>query len=188
MTHTAQKDEGRSGLSHLPMSESDQERRSLGRKKSGFILLSFLSILSGSVLLLENLGVGSFQGVHKLWPVFPLLLGAGFLVLFKQRRPLDLVLFSIGIYLCGASVLFFICCFYGWHVMVKAWPFFVGLAGLTAVLTSYYTERLKRFLLLSGTFFMFLSLAFFLIFNVSPTLWPGALVILGIWLFVLVNI
>jgi hypothetical protein len=188
MTQAVEENERRDGFSNLSVNGSELGRRSMGRKKSGFILLSFLSILSGSVLLLENLGVSSFQGAHKLWPAFPLLLGAGFLVLFKQRRPLDLVLFSIGIYLCGSSVLFFICCFYGWHVMVKAWPFFVGLAGLTAVLTAHYTDRLKRFVLLSGTFFMFLSLAFFLIFNVSPTLWPGALVILGIWLFVLVNI
>lgn len=188
MTQVIEKNERQRGLSDFPLNESDLSRRAPGSRKNGFILLSFLSILSGSVLLLENLGIGSFQGVHKLWPVFPLLLGVGFLVLFKQRRPLDLVLFSIGIYLCGASALFFICCFYGWHIMVKAWPFFVGLAGMTAVLTSHYTERLKRFLLLSGTFFMFLSIAFFLIFNVSPTLWPGALVILGVWLFVLVNI
>lgn len=187
MTHAVEKNEGRD-IPGYPIDEGDLQRRSLGTRKNGFILLSFLCILSGGVLLLENLGVGSFQGVHKLWPVFPQLLGVGFLVLFKQRRPFDLVLFSIGIYLCGASVLFFICCFYGWDLMVKAWPFFVGLAGLTAVLTANYTRRIRRFLVLSGTFFMFLSLAFFLIFNVSHTLWPGALVIMGVWLFILVNI
>ena len=162
--------------------------RTPSSRKNGLILVSILSVLSGALLLLENSGVASLQGVHSFWPVFPLLLGAGFLILFKQRRPFDLVLFFIGVYLVGVSVLFFFCSFYGWHVMAKAWPFFVGLAGLAAVCTARFVEKARRFLLLSGTFFMFLSLVFFLVFNINQALWPSALVILGVWLFILVNL
>jgi hypothetical protein len=179
---------GAGSLGEAPRVIDGERTRKPSSRKSGLILLSLLSVLSGAMLLLENSGVASLQGTHSLWPVFPLLLGIGFLILFKQRRPFDMVLFFIGVYLVGVSVLFFFCSFYGWHVMVKAWPFFVGLAGLAAVCTARFVEKARRFLLLSGTFFMFLSLVFFLVFNINASLWPSALVILGVWLFILVNI
>jgi hypothetical protein len=179
---------GAESLGAAPRMIGGEGTRTPSSRKNGLILVSILSVLSGALLLLENSGVASLKGVHSFWPVFPLLLGTGFLILFKQRRSFDLVLFFIGVYLVGVSVLFFFCSFYGWQVMAKAWPFFVGLAGLAAVCTARFIGTARRFLLLSGTFFMFLSLVFFLVFNINAALWPSALVILGVWLFILVNL
>lgn len=187
MDDTAQKETGVSRASAENGLDHEEAQGSLA-KRTSIILVSVLSIISGSLLLLENTGVETFQGIHKLWPVFPLFLGLGFLLLFKKRKPLDLVLFASGIFLCGLAVLFFVCTFYGWQIMVKGWPFFVGLVGLSAVMTSRYADRLKRFLLLSGSLFMILSLTFFLIISISANLWPSVLVIVGVWILILVNL
>ncbi len=54
------------------------------RRVRSIFILSLLLILAGIALTLENVGI--IVGASKLWPIFLLILGAGFIILFLEHR------------------------------------------------------------------------------------------------------
>jgi uncharacterized metal-binding protein len=148
-----------------------------------FTGLAVLSVLAGVCLLLENFGF--LPGVYRLWPVFPGFLGIGLTLLFFQRGRADLVLFGMGSYLIGASLLFFVLNFTSWSALNWAWPTFVALLGVSSSLAAAFAGTLRRMLFLSGTFLVLLAACFYAVFGLSPKLWPISLVLFGLWLLLL---
>src|SRR5690606_3207809 len=81
-------------------------------------------ILIGVFLLLGKIGVFSFLGSH-LWPVFVLLPGLFFHVLFFARGAPSGVLVPGGI-LTTYALMFFYCNIVGWDAMSYLWPGFIA--------------------------------------------------------------
>jgi hypothetical protein len=142
-----------------------------------------LSVIAGILLLCENFGL--LGRVHQLWPVFPAFAGLGFVMLFVQRGRCDTVLLGIGSYLLGLSVLFFALNFTDWALLARAWPVFIGLLGLSSLLVAPYALRAQEAFWISGIFLVLLASVFYLVFGVSPRLWPASLVLFGAWILVL---
>lgn len=151
--------------------------------KGEFRILAVLCVVVGSLLLLENFGV--LAGVHRLWPVFSTFAGAGLILLFFNRGKRDLIMMGVGSYMVGVSAVFFVCNFTSWDLLVHAWPVFVTLLGLSSILASRYARRTSMTMWISGTFLVAASVVLFLIFGISPLLWPVSLILFGLWILLL---
>ena len=146
------------------------------RQIQSVFVLAVVFIAAGAALTLENMGVVS--GASKLWPGFVLILAAGFLILFFERRTDDLALLFLGTILSLLGVFFFYLNYTTWSKMSKLWPVFLGIAG-AGFLTMYLKSRDRLFLFISVALIM-LAGVFFLVFGVSLHLWPLSLVAFGI--------
>jgi hypothetical protein len=147
--------------------------------RSEFRLLSILSVVVGILLLFDHFGI--LNGVHRLWPVFPALAGAGLFLLFRQRRQRDLVLAGIGTYLVGVSILCFVCEFSSWSILAHAWPVFVALLGVSSIVASVFAQRTRLILASSGVMLILVAGVFLLVVQIDPGLWPMSLVLFGLW-------
>jgi hypothetical protein len=145
-----------------------------------FRVLGILSIAVGSLLLLETIGI--FEGVHKLWPVFPTFVGIGLLLAFYQRRRREILILGMGAYILFASFVFFACNCTSWEILSSAWPLFIGLLGLVSALASMFAARARRALWLSGLFLISASVVLYIVFEVNAKLWPISLVLFGGWI------
>jgi hypothetical protein len=146
---------------------------------SQFTALAVLCLIVGLLLTLDNIGI--LEGTWKLWPIFPLFLGLGGLFFFKSSDRKDLVPLGISIYFVLCSLFFFFLNFTTWSVMSDVWPTFIGIFGVTILITAYFAER-KKWFALSGLFFVFLALVFFLVFAIEAKLWPLSLMLFGVWI------
>lgn len=149
---------------------------------SQFTALAVLCVVCGALLTLDNVGV--LDGVWRFWPIFPLFLGVGSVFFFRSGGKKDIIAFGLGIFLIQISLLFFILNYSSWSLMATLWPVFIGIFGATLVFISYYSQRLK-WLLVSGLFFVFLCLTFFMVFTIDEKLWPISLILFGIWVLLL---
>ncbi len=145
--------------------------------KSRYSVLAFLCISIGALLILENYGY--IRGVYNLWPVFPMITGAGFYLLYKDRGKRDSVLLAMGVYLLQFSALAFYENYTSWSGMEYLWPFFVGFLGVSFLSIFVSTGKGIIFFHL-GVFLIGLCLIFFLIFSVDYRLWPISLILFGI--------
>ena len=146
------------------------------RQVKSVFVLAMVFIAAGAALTLENMGVVS--GASRLWPAFVLILGAGFLILFLERRNSDMALLFLGTVLSLLGAFFFYLNFTSWSTMSKLWPVFLGIAG-AGFLAIYLESRARLFLLLSVALVM-LAGVFFLVFGVSLHLWPLSFVAFGL--------
>ncbi|MBN2035427.1 MAG: hypothetical protein JW768_01675 [Chitinispirillaceae bacterium] len=144
------------------------------RVRSVFVLAVVL-IIAGIALTLEN--IGAISGASKLWPLFPLIVGAGFLMLFSERGRGDLALLFLGIVLVLCALFFFYLNYTTWRMTATLWPVFLGITG-TGFLGMFMSSRVRLFLYL-GSGLIMLATVFFLVFGVSLHLWPLSLVAFG---------
>lgn len=151
-----------------------------GRLRGEFRGLGVFSILVGLLLLFEQ--AGYLPGIHRLWPVFPALVGFGLVAVFLERGRRDPLLLGIGGYLLAVSIVFFVCNYTSWAPLAKAWPVFIALFGAVSAAASPFAERTRRILWSSGLFLIVLAAVFFLVFQVDARLWPLSLVLLGTWI------
>lgn len=142
-------------------------------------ILAILCIISGSILLFESYGY--FEGIYRIWPVFPLIMGIGFLLLFFQKSGHDSALLGIGTYLVLVSALFFFLNFTSWSILANIWPLFIGFLGLSFLAPIIWAGKRGVFILIAF-FLLFLCGAFLLVFTIDTRLWPISLVLLGICL------
>lgn len=141
-------------------------------------ILSILFILTGLILLLESYGYAN--GIYRLWPIFPFILGTGFILLFPRNRS-DITLLITGTFLICASILFFIFNFTTWRAMADLWPLFIGFTGLSLLAPVLWGGKRGIFIPLA-LFLLLLCGAFILVFTVDTRLWPVSLVLSGICL------
>lgn len=150
------------------------------RKKRSLVVLASLFILAGIVFMLENFNI--VQGISKLWPVFVLLAGIGFLLLFFKRQKKDPALICIGTFLVLLSPLFFYLNFTSWRSLVYLWPLFIGISGGGFLVTGLtFKNKVYTYLaiaLITGFF------ATYVMFSVALKLWPISLIFFGISLLI----
>jgi hypothetical protein len=138
--------------------------------------IAVLSILSGLLLILESYGV--MRGIWRLWPVFPLILGSGFLLLYNHQNCRDALLVGLGIYLVCCALLFFFLNYTSWTLMGDLWPLFIGFLGL-AFLGPVVSRSGSRVLLPIALGLLLICGVFLLVATVDPRLWPVSLVLFG---------
>jgi hypothetical protein len=145
------------------------------RQVKSVFVLAMVFIAAGATLTLENMGI--LRGASKLWPAFVLILGAGFLILFFDRKKNDLALLFLGTVISLLSVFFFFLNYTAWSKMATLWPVFLGIAG-AGFLAMYLASRARLFLFLFVALTM-LGGVFYLVFGISLILWPLSLVAFG---------
>jgi len=144
-------------------------------------ILSILLILSGVILLLESYGI--VEGISRLWPVFPCILGIGFILLFARKRS-DITLLIIGTFLVWVSLLFFFLNFTAWRLLADLWPLFVLFLGFSFLAPVLWVGKRGVFVPLA-IILIILGAAFLLVFTIDPRLWPATLVLFGISLLII---
>ncbi len=145
------------------------------RRVRSIFILSLLLILAGIALTLENVGI--IVGASKLWPIFLLILGAGFIILFLEHRKREPSLIFLGITITLLGLFFFYLNFTTWSQMATMWPIFLGIAG-SGFLAMYLSGRHRLFLFLAVALVM-LAAVFYVVFGISLQLWPLSLVAFG---------
>lgn len=118
-----------------------------------------------------------------LWPVLVILLGVGFILLFEQRNRSDIVLLCLGVFFIECGAFFTYLNFTGWKNLRTQWPIFLGFAGI-CFMACHIARRRNRVYFYLGLAFIMAFISLFLIFTVSPQLWPVSLVILGVSLLI----
>jgi len=135
----------------------------------------------GILLLLGKLGVFSFMG-SQLWPIFVLLPGLFFHILFFARGVPSGILVPGGI-LTTYSLMFIFCNIVGWQAMSYLWPGFI-LGVAVGLFESYYFDPNKpRGALIASTVLAIISAVFFgftLLLTSGIYLIAAALIVLGL--------
>lgn len=143
--------------------------------------LSPLLILIGVLVTLENFQVIGCVSAH--WPLLPLILGLGFLMLFRQRQRSDAVLLWLGSFLTILALFCYYLNFTAWSHLARLWPIFLGIVGLSFLALGIDTRR-PLYLYFAGAF-MALFVILMLVFSVSARLWPMSFAVFGLSLWVL---
>jgi hypothetical protein len=146
------------------------------RQVRSVFVLAMVLIIAGVAITLENLRI--ISGASRLWPIFPIILGAGFAVLFLERKKNDLALLWLGSALMLLGGFFFYLNYTSWEKMTTLWPLFLGIAG-ASFLVVYLKGRDRLFLFLAVALIL-LGAVFYLVFGVSLMLWPLSLVAFGV--------
>ncbi len=139
------------------------------------LFLAVILITVGVLLTLENLGL--VAGVSRHWPLFLLILGSGFLLLFRSRQPGDAALLWLGTFILSLGVFFYYLNFTSWRLLGRLWPVFLGLVGLSFLAVGMDRRRLLFHLF--AVVFVGLFFVFTLVFVVSLKLWPVSFVVFG---------
>lgn len=145
-----------------------------------FRVFGSLALIIGILLLFENFGF--FQGIHKIWPVFPLFFAIGLILLFFKKYKNSLKLLGMGTYLALVSILFFFCNFTKWSILKNLWPSFIAFLGISYLVIFPFSIN-KKFYIISAVLFLLIATVFFLVFALDTRLWPFALILFGLSLF-----
>ncbi len=137
--------------------------------------ISVLFIIAGAVLTLENFNIVS--GISSHWPLFILLVGTGFTLLYFQSKRGDVALVWLGTFLLQLGLFFYYLNFTSWTHMARLWPLFLGIVGVCFLVTTILTRN--RIFLYISILFVALFGALWLVFSVSLRLWPLSLVVFG---------
>jgi hypothetical protein len=146
------------------------------KPKRSLTAMAVLFICTGAVLTLENYSL--VAGISSHWPLFIILVGSGFALLFFQNGRQDAALIWLGSFCIPIGVFFYFLNFTSWRHMAHLWPLFLGIVGLSFLVTTIVTKS-RIFLYLS---FLFVTLfcALWLVFTVSIKLWPVSLIVFGL--------
>ena len=151
------------------------------QRKKTIISLAIMFIFVGLLTTLENFQIIGGISIH--WPVFLLITGCGFMLLFFQRNKGDTVLLWLGSFIFIIGIFFYYLNFTSWSQLSLLWPFFLGIIGLSFLSVSIFSRKLI-FAYFSISFIS-LFIIFTIVFTVSKKLWPMSLVIFGISLLIL---
>jgi len=151
------------------------------QKKRTIIFLATIFIIVGSLIILENFLV--IRGISIHWPVFLLITGGGFVLLFFQRENNDQVLLWLGSFIFILGLFFYYLNFTSWSKLSTLWPFFLGIIGFSFLSVGMFTrEKIFAYFAIS---FIALFIIFTLVFSVSKKLWPISFIVFGICLIIL---
>jgi hypothetical protein len=146
------------------------------RQVKTIFILAIVFISAGTVLTLENIHI--LSGASRVWPGFLLIVGAGFFMLFFERKGDDAVLLFLGTAMSLLGLFFFYLNYSTWTRMATLWPLFLGIAG-TSFFSIYFCNR-DRFFLFIALALIMLAALFLIVFGVSLHLWPLSLVAFGV--------
>jgi hypothetical protein len=149
-------------------------------KRTVFFLASLL-VSVGVLVTLENIKV--IKGVSQHWPVFLLIAGCGFVLLFFQEYKTDLVKLWLGTFIFILGIFFYYLNFTTWANLARLWPLFLGAVGLSFLCIGIFSRsKMYNYFAIS---FITLFITLTLVFTISPRLWPLSFVVFGISLFIL---
>ena len=143
------------------------------------------NLVMGSILVLVGLIFLAVDVLNvdweKLWPLFMLAAGVGFLMgYFANRRNYGLLMPATLMSLYGS--LFLYCAWTGWDQMEYLWPTFVLGPGL-GLLMMYVWGRRESGLLIPASILIGLSTIFFVVFGPFQEYaryWPVLLILAGL--------
>ena len=115
----------------------------------------------------------------SLWPLLVLMLGVGFIGIFKKQKRRGFTYFVIGIYLILFTGLALYCNFTSWGILSSYWPIFITFLGMVFISIFIYNKA-SRITLFLGLILIFLSLSFFLIFSIGSNAWWTIFVLVGL--------
>ncbi len=120
-----------------------------------------------------------FDGIWRLWPGLVVIFGSGFILLHFQRGKTDPVLMWLGSFCVLCGMFFFYLNFSpsSWVQLKDKWPIFLGIVG-TSFLANHLTRPSKVFFYLALSFIT-VFVVIFLVFSISPKLWPASFVVFG---------
>jgi len=149
-------------------------------KRTVFFLASLLFII-GVLVTLENIRV--IRGFSHHWPVFLLIAGCGFVMLFFKEYKTDQVKLWLGSFIFTLGIFFYYLNFTTWANLATLWPLFLGAVGLSFLCIGISSRtRIYNYFAIS---FIALCITLTLVFTISPKLWPLSFVVFGISLFIL---
>lgn len=151
------------------------------RQKRTLYFLAVLLIVVGVLLTLENLVI--IQGISKHWPLFLIILGSGFIMLFFHKDRIDEVLVWLGTFILLLGGFFYYLNYTSWNLLATLWPVFLGLVGLSFLSIGVMKGK-KLFVYLAVAFIAFF-LIFTMVFAISTSLWPISFVVFGISLLII---
>lgn|GEM_PF-511100 len=149
---------------------------SMAKTNRSLTSIAVVFIIAGAVLTLENFNV--IGGISSHWPLFILLTGSGFMLLYFKSKRGDAALIWIGSFLIPLGLLFYYLNFTSWTQMGRLWPLFLGIVGVSFLVTTIATR--SRIFLYISILFVALFGALWLVFSVSLRLWPLSLVVFGL--------
>jgi hypothetical protein len=136
-----------------------------------------LLVIVGFLIALDVLY--DFAIISKLWPVFVIFLGAGFLGIFFKRGKREPAYLGIGIYLLAFSLLAFYCNFTSWALLARLWPLFILILGLVFIMLFFLSER-RYINILFGLILVSLSAVFLLVFSLGGQYWWSVFILTGL--------
>jgi len=151
------------------------------------ILWGGILLAAGTWFLLQRLGVELPNFFSALWPIFPFMFGAAFLVTYFTGECKDPGLVWPGTFGVLIGLFFFLFSFglFDWEQMSELWPVFPFVVGLSFVATWVAGGFREMGLLVPGTITLAVGV-FGLGFELGVLdartlnmLWPLALVLLG---------
>jgi hypothetical protein len=145
--------------------------------------LGLILIVLAVVLILGKLGVIGFLG-NLFWPIFVLLPGLLFHVLFFGR------ILPVGVLVPGGmlitySLMFFFCNIFGWGSMVFLWPGFIFGVAVGLYELHIFNRNSPRGTFTAAWLFAVISIVFFAItflFTVSSYVIAVVLIGIGLWM------
>ncbi|MEE9526016.1 MAG: hypothetical protein V3V78_05415 [Candidatus Woesearchaeota archaeon] len=149
------------------------------KQKRTLSVLAVILILIGLVITLENFNV--IDGLSSHWPIFLLILGTGFSLLFTQKK--DPVMMWLGSLFVFLGLFFYYLNYNSWYSLAVLWPVFLGIIGISFILSGLFTQN--KILGFIGSSLVGLFLAFYLVFTISLKLWPMSLVVFGLSLLII---
>ncbi len=150
-------------------------------KRGTLFFLAGIFVIVGILITLENFSI--IRGISIHWPLFLLITGLGFMILFFQRNKTDLALLWIGSFVFILGIFFYYLNFTSWRRLSTLWPVYLGIVGFSFLSTGIYSKRP-----IFGYFavvFIALFIVFTSVFYVSQRLWPMSFVIFGASLLIL---
>jgi hypothetical protein len=142
-------------------------------------LQGIVLIVLGILFLALNM---STIRLREIWPVFFVLLGLYFVLLFISDRKNYGVLMPASVFIVMGG-LFLYCTIEGWYAMGMLWPFFLIGPGLGFFLMYFFGKK-EQGLLVPGYILTGLGVLFLFIFAEGMYLWPLLLIALGIFMLV----
>jgi uncharacterized membrane protein YadS len=146
------------------------------KTRASLSVIALVFILAGTILTLENFSIVS--GISAHWPIFLLLVGTGFCLLYFQSKRGEAALIWTGTFLLQLGLFFYYLNFTSWEHISRLWPLFLGIAGLCFLVTTIVTQ--SRIFLYISIFFVAVFGGLWLVFSVSLRLWPLSLVVFGL--------
>ena len=151
------------------------------REKRTLYFLAVLFIIVGILLTLENLSI--LRNISQHWPLFLIIIGSGFVLLFIQGQKSDDTLIWLGTFIFLLGAFFYYLNFTSWKNLSTLWPIFLGLVGFSFL--SIAIMKQNMFYVYFSVVFIGLFLILTTVFAISTSLWPISFVVFGLSLLVL---
>ncbi len=136
-----------------------------------------LLIILGIIFLLPNFTSLQWQGI---WPLFVLLPGVWFLVLYFTDRTKEGLLIPAAVLTVSGGVMLY-CALTSWTAMADLWPLFIMAPGI-GFLLMYVLGKKEAGLLVPAGILILLGLFFYLGDSFGEYFLPVLLIILGLYL------